>query len=70
MKVLLIALTFYYNLSCNIMYVCMLCINVLACVQTDEFLARHLEEKARMRQAQQEEKRKVLFSLYSGYILN
>lgn len=52
------------------MYVCMLCINFLACVQTDEFLARHLEEKARMRQAQQEEKRKVLFSLYSGYILN
>ena len=26
---------------------------------TDEFLARHYEEKARQRQAQQEEKRKV-----------
>jgi len=32
-------------------------------LQTDEFLARHLEEKARMRQLQQEEKRKVLFNL-------
>lgn len=42
--------------------------NFLSCLQTDEFLARHLEEKARMRQAQQEEKRKVLFSLFSGYI--
>jgi len=27
---------------------------------TDEFLARHYEEKARQRQAQQEEKRKVI----------
>ena len=58
-----LVMQFNYVIIYGVLHVnlCILYINFLSCLQTDEFLARHFEEKARMRQAQQEEKRKVLF---------